>query len=273
MSQWINEVIKSDCVPGVSMRCVRCSPYLAGKLLELNTHNRRISNAVVDKYVEEIKNGEWVATAQGVGIDDRGVLSDGQHRLSAIVKSGVTVPLLVVWNLPPMGQEKVDRQRKRTIFDALVLSGRTESRQAVQVSTLLAKIDSGLVSDNYHGDRYTPSDSQVKLVLEVHSEAINALCNKGHDFRVGMVAAMVIGYEINPTKTMEFRDRALHPVELAFNSPIYRFRQWQNSGISSKSGDGQLVDYAKTGFCLSAYFDGRTITQVREIDAWPPKNC
>ena len=110
-------------ISGVTTVAVNVTPGLAKRLLERNTRNRKISEKVVLKYVEEIRAGDWKLTPSGIGFDSSGVLIDGQHRLAAVAKSGLAAPMLITLGLPTASQEKVDRQRRRTLFDALYLSG------------------------------------------------------------------------------------------------------------------------------------------------------
>lgn len=112
-----------EVIPGIRSVAVQMTPAFARRLLDRNVHNRKISEKIVLKYTEEIKAGEWRLTPQGIGINDRGELVDGQHRLSAIVRANRTVPMLITIGLPTASQEKVDRQRRRSLFDALYLSG------------------------------------------------------------------------------------------------------------------------------------------------------
>ena len=120
-----------ETIPGVRSIAVQLTPAAAQRLLERNKHNRKISEKVIQKYAAEIKAGEWRLTPAGIGFDDHGVLVDGQHRLSAIVRANQAVPMLITLGLPNACQEKVDRQRRRTLFDALFLAGHAIQRQEV----------------------------------------------------------------------------------------------------------------------------------------------
>ena len=266
MSDWMRSLCESKAMPGVQAKMIDCTPRLAEILLGLNTRNRKVAPSVVEKYVTEILNDEWYATAQGVGIDDRGVLLDGQHRLAAIVESGCTVPILIVTGLPPKGQEKVDRQRKRTLYDAFSIAGYTDNRKAVQVATFLAR---------RHGTRVSPSDSEVKETLHVHKNAIDRVTsmmpkNVRGLSAAGTLGALTIGWEKNPRKTEEFIAAIKEPVGLAYDEAPYRFLRWlEKSRLAAYGGAGaerQNFDYRATCYALSAWFDGRRISAIRTKD-------
>ena len=65
------------------------TPELAKYWLENQVANRKINNTYVNRLVEDIKEGRWVFPGDPLKFDNKGKLIDGQHRLSAIVKSGV----------------------------------------------------------------------------------------------------------------------------------------------------------------------------------------
>ena len=78
---------------------VRVTPYMADHLLALNSSkNRRLSMATVRKYAEDMSEGRWGKLNSNpicVVLDKSGHIEsilDGQHRLAAVIQSGVTIP-------------------------------------------------------------------------------------------------------------------------------------------------------------------------------------
>lgn len=72
------------------------TPETATELLELNTHNyRNVSPASVAKLVQTMKAGQWEPNAEAIVINEDGILVDGQHRLHAVIESGVSVWMMV----------------------------------------------------------------------------------------------------------------------------------------------------------------------------------
>lgn len=101
---------------------MQVTPDLAKMWLKLNTNNRPISKARVDSYARDMKTGAWKLTHQGIAITEDNVIGDGQHRLEAIVKSGVTVEMQVTTELPRDSFIAVDRGYTRSVTDALNMS-------------------------------------------------------------------------------------------------------------------------------------------------------
>lgn len=81
---------------------VHFTPELAQEWLNTkNKRNRSISMSRVKTYAQEMQCGRWKATNGGVGVDVDGFISDGQHTLRAIVESGVSLDVPVVYGCDP----------------------------------------------------------------------------------------------------------------------------------------------------------------------------
>ena len=94
------------------------SPDDAAVLLETVTNNRSISKATVQAYAGDLLTGNWDETVgTAISIDENGVLRDGQHRLTAVVKSGVGIHTWVCRNVSPEGI--YDNNRKRSNADQI----------------------------------------------------------------------------------------------------------------------------------------------------------
>jgi hypothetical protein len=105
------------------------TPAMAKKWLENNFRNRPLKGDTVKAYARDMALGRWVYTHQGIAFNDKDELIDGQHRLNAIVVSGVEfVRMMVTFGLPSQveGQEMttmdaVDRGATRSVGDQLVI--------------------------------------------------------------------------------------------------------------------------------------------------------
>ena len=97
-------------------------PREAQMLLDKAAPNRNISDMLVMKYAVAMLDGDWHNIGDPIRLDERGRLSDGQHRLSAIVESE-TVQEFTVMEGVPFEQTimAVDMGRKRSIVDVLTI--------------------------------------------------------------------------------------------------------------------------------------------------------
>lgn len=102
------------------------TPALAAQWLKNNFRNRPVSEDVVAAYARDMQSGVWTPTHQGIAFNDRDELIDGQHRLLAVVRCGVTIHTMVTFGLPSKIPESemttmdaVDRGRTRSVGDQL----------------------------------------------------------------------------------------------------------------------------------------------------------
>lgn len=73
------------------------TPELAEVYLGKNSNNyRKISRQIVLAYAADMKTGNWKLNGEAIKFNKSGFLVDGQHRLNAVVRSGVSVPMLVI---------------------------------------------------------------------------------------------------------------------------------------------------------------------------------
>lgn len=82
--------------PPVSRTLV--TPTLASQWLRMPGRGARPVNArVAQRYAAEMRAGRWLATNNPIVFDRRGELFDGSHRLAAVVESGVSLEMTIVF--------------------------------------------------------------------------------------------------------------------------------------------------------------------------------
>ena len=95
------------------------TPEWAQEILRQNVHNRHIRRSLVDKYAHAIQTNQFPLTHQGIAIGSNGVLLDGQHRLLAIVKTGMPLETLLCTNCDPATFTVLDSGATRKSADVL----------------------------------------------------------------------------------------------------------------------------------------------------------
>lgn len=95
----------------------------AKKYLELNTSNRNLSQSVVNSYADTIKKGGWYLNGEAIKFDNTGKLTDGQHRLHAVVKAGVPIQSLVIRDVKEEAFASYDCGRSRTAGQLMGMRG------------------------------------------------------------------------------------------------------------------------------------------------------
>lgn len=152
------------------MQVQTITPALAEEWLGRNHSNRNIRATLVAQLVRDMKAGAFVFTSESIKFDWNGNLIDGQHRLTAISESGVTVQSMVVRGLNPTVRATIDTGTKRSPSDALRMAGKgAGGRSMAAAIRLLIAIRNGQVTRA--GD--TPAAA-------THSEVL-AFYDQGHE--------------------------------------------------------------------------------------------
>ena len=100
---------------------VLVTPEYAKRLLEKNIANRPLGKTIVDWYAYQMKLGQWTVSGQTISISDKDELIDGQHRLHAIIKSGVSLWFTIAYNVPSGSFINYDNLKSRSAKDALAI--------------------------------------------------------------------------------------------------------------------------------------------------------
>lgn len=124
---------------------------IAKNWLSLNEKNRKINEKRVRKYVDDMNNGRWRIVPDAIGFNRKGKLINGQHRLTAFLKSELnTIDFFVMEGLEDDSFDVTDSGKVRNGGDVLSALG-------YQYSTSLASTARYM----YNFDRYNLSENSV----------------------------------------------------------------------------------------------------------------
>lgn len=99
----------------------KITPNKAAIILKKNPKNRDIDGDHVTFLAKQMTAGEWEDNGQTIVISLTDNLVDGQHRLMAIVESGVTQMLLVVRGVEDKVIHSIDTGKSRSLNDVFKL--------------------------------------------------------------------------------------------------------------------------------------------------------
>lgn len=109
--------------PIITSHQVDVDPAEAARLLGTNSENNRLLHKdTVARYARDMRLGQWML-GEPILIDWNGVLIDGQHRLEAIIKAEITVPLVIVEGVDPEIRLRLNTGKPRNPQDALRVAG------------------------------------------------------------------------------------------------------------------------------------------------------
>jgi hypothetical protein len=128
----------------ICLSIVRVTPSLAAKWLQSNQRNRPLSKRHWQFLASVMTAGDYILNGETIIFDSDNMLMDGQHRLHAVVESGVTIDALVVRGIDAQAFNTLDGGRARTTGEVLAMEGEVNSNAlAGAVSQLVQFIDRG----------------------------------------------------------------------------------------------------------------------------------
>lgn len=106
---------------------IKITPEMARHWIEKANHNnprKKINWNNVRKFAQAIKDGKWTTTHQGIAFDKFNRLVDGQHRLLAIIESGIAIYLMVTFGVSLDAVPDMDQGLKRDTATLLNIDDR-----------------------------------------------------------------------------------------------------------------------------------------------------
>lgn len=213
----------------------KIDPKLAERYLTANTSNRHVRNRAVEEYARDMTNGNWILSHQGIAFDESGNLLDGQHRLLAIVRSGVTVPMAVTRGLPVsqlngvelFTMDVIDRNRPRTTADQLGVC-----HQIAKANKVMAAVAS--LAWLCTSSRIRTTVPQALAVLDIYGDHINEAMGITEAFKpadVGVVnGSLAFVAHSHHDQTMEFAKLLASGENISKGMPVYALRNYLIAG-------------------------------------------
>lgn len=203
---------------------VELTPSLANILLELNTNNRAISKTAVDRYAKDIIDGRWHKDKDAISISEDGVLTNGQHRLLAVIKANK--PITVLFAIGVDNHNEMDRGKQRSVVDNIGLNANlvgtsvVEHKDLQKMAVALTRLINGGKAETH----------QVEEVLIVLGDRLVEAKDLGLFRGTGKVAA----HAVNSALFVAY-------INGADKNKLLRIRGVLNSGISTCDTDAPII--------------------------------
>lgn len=110
---------KSD----ISVSLVYITPEIAEHYLSYNTQNRKESVSSISFLTQQMNKGLFIENGESIVFDKNMKLTDGQHRLMAIIKSGKSYHIPVVKGVNIKSMATYDTGKNRSAADVLSING------------------------------------------------------------------------------------------------------------------------------------------------------
>lgn len=202
------------------------TPDLAAEMLANNTLNRSLRRQVVAAYARDMTEGRWRFTGSPILFAEDGELLDGQHRLHAIVASGVALDLVVMRGMPVAVRDVVDTGAVRTAGDVVKFHGEANGPALSAAARLILT----------EGNTITMKVTNAELIQLIEDDPhLRWVMNEGIKSIYGplreLITPGVLGYvywrlhRTDPFAAGEFFHRLATGEDLAAGSPILALRR------------------------------------------------
>ena len=253
------------------------TPERAQTWLTNNSNNRKIKKKHVDRLARDMSRGKWFLTTNGITFDKHGILIDGQHRLSAIVKSGVSIEMFVWRNANPDIKSVMDCGRGRSMSEVLSVGGNNGKVTNDHINLLMAML--GGLS---RAEPLTPSETSEALAQ--YQEAIEFAMENlpktsmARNINTATTRAVVARayYHVNKDKLKEFCNKLTTGIGCSEKeSLIVIFRRMLQAPWGNKPVP-RLERYAKMEKVLATWLDNKDLKGIHPVkdEQFPlPEKC
>jgi hypothetical protein len=203
------------------------SPATAEEYLkELAPLQRRPKKNHLESMIRDMKDGRFVFTGEPIIFDEDGKLIQGQHRMMACVKSGVSFDTLVVRGVPSSAYKAIDIVAKRSATDALTHDGQENAAVVAAIAGKVASFERGMKDT----DLAVHSPIVILETTQRNAEALQHAARAAGRLKKLRQGARIPGYaywrfsRIDHHATALFFDRLATGEQLERGNPILTLR-------------------------------------------------
>ena len=254
------------------------TPALAAEWLGKNRNFRTLRAKKVLPLVEDIKNDNWHINGESIKLTLDGQLTDGQHRLTAVVKADKPIISLVTWTDDQMA---VDRGMARSFSQLLAAKGYTRAALSQATTRILYCVhhfqDVPLGLPTLTDDvSLTYFESLDYPILDIcMGAALEASRVRVVPSAASYAAAMYLFYQVDPEAAQVFHTQLITGENLTANSPVLILRNrllWMYITRDRGSAVRARIVTALLIKGWNAYITGRPIKLLKFLDteSFPP---
>ncbi len=249
-------------------KIIDITPDMAAEMLEKNTMNRQISQLNVTRYANDMASGEWDMNGETIKIAEDGTILDGQHRLWAIIEAGISVTMLVVYNVPKTVITKIDIGVPRRFQHLLKIKGSQHPISCAMITKL------AWIYENYDKEMHVSSakeETRNSVLVPYYDQnrdliehaASVAECGAHHFVKSHMGFCFYLFLKKNPQKAEEFIKLVKTGENLYTGHPIMTLRSKLTDNRISKN---KLTVRETLAFYIkawNAFVKGRNLSVFR----------
>jgi len=202
---------------------------MAEAMMARNYNNRKMKIRTYRRYARSMKERRWLPSPYPIVFDTAGVLRDGQHRLQAIIESGVEIEMTVVFGSDPSEAEAFDMGSVRSAADIAGQAGTPAQKMSAALARTLLIIE-------YQDDETADDRIEVTRLcqrLQAEEPAFGAAVKAAqHNWRLSSPTSLSLAYWFIATESShserlaEFWQKLTTGADLPARSPILRLRDY-----------------------------------------------
>lgn len=211
---------------GIKHTVETVTPKKAAEWLKRNINNRPLPESEIQFLAGAMLDGKWELNGDAIRFNTNGDLIDGQTRLSACVRSGVSFQTLVVRGLQHSTFNTFDGGRRRTAKDDLHVRGEKNCNMTSGACRAVIML---LKHDRYD-DTIRLRRDQIAEFLE-NTPAIRESLAYANAYQTGIMGRAIVAslhylFSIKDQRLAnDFWDRVLKGEGLNCDMPEYRLRE------------------------------------------------
>jgi len=266
----------------VRFRQAKIGPEEANELLRMNTANRPLKPKQVAFLARQMSNGHWRRNGDTIRISRDSVLLDGQHRLYAVIESGVEIEFDIIEGLPPEAMDTIDQGgAPRRVSDCLSISGQRNAATVAALAKLVYYMDYRNGWDCAPGT--TPSlrlaVEEAREILSENQDMIDAVeFARSRRWPRSPLTATIVAFcrmhigRVAPIEAVDkFFADVIDGTDLTKGYATWRLRSWIQSGIDSRTKRSQLEVVAACFRSWNWHVEGKKLTKITGQDATVPR--
>lgn len=225
---WFNKLLKRSS-RGVVSEKVTITPERAAVLFSRNPDNRNLREAKITQLASDLTQGKFHFNGESIIIANDGYLNDGQHRLFACLKTGISFDTILVVGTERASRFSIDTGSAKSASDHLSVQGfQNTSTAAAMARAILSWEEDGTQA------RRNRISAQAQIERVQNDELLRDIAQWTDNHR-GKLRALVKGsvtgfvYYLFASKAPQeatlFMEQFRTGAQLSDTSPIYLLRE------------------------------------------------
>lgn len=254
---------------------ITITPDLAQDLLKLNTENRPVKSNVLERYTADLKAGKFHFTGETIKISREGKLLDGQHRLLAVIATGLPMKTNLQAGLDPAIFTVLDTGSTRSIADVLALKNYKYYNNISGAAKLIHIITSGNSFGSLTSKHIRGNDAQLALVQTLDKDLLEDSCRISIESKrckfIDQSLIIAFVYILSTRGRLKEAETFLHLLSTGdglgstANSSIWLLRNRLIENLTSSTKLTLEAKYFLLVSCWNVFLKGRSMKRLPKV--------